>query len=276
MNNLLWAECLKLLRQRSFYIALLAVMLVQGVIYVVSYFQGAEILDVLLANLSSGFYFSGNLLNGNLILYMVLNSLWFNLPLILMMVTTTLITSEYRDRTFQTLFLRGVPKHSMMVSKYLIALGFSGTVVLLLALSAFGFSYILFGKGDLVVYLGSLNFIPHEDAVYRLILAFLLGAQSMLFFTVISLSLAIIFREVLSAWVVSLVFLVLSNILMKVETGWEFFDQWSFARLQETWQYLFYYEIPVDRIWRNVGILALYTVLAALPGYYWFTKREVL
>lgn len=276
MKHLLWAECLKLLRQRSFYIALLAVMLVQGVIYIVSYFQGAEILDLLLSNLSSGFYFSGNLLNGNLILYMVLNSLWFNLPLILMMVTTTLVTSEYRDRTFQTLFLRGVPKRSMIASKYFISVGFSIAVVLLLASSAFAFSYVFFGKGDLVVYLGSLNFIPHEDAVNRLMIAFLLGCQSMIFFTVVSLSLAIIFRENLSAWVVSLVFLVLSNILMKVETGWELLDIWSFARLQETWQYLFYYEIPVDRIWRNVGIMALYTVLAALPGYYWFTKKEVL
>ena len=84
MRWLLYAEMLKLVKQSKTYYALAAIFAIQLLIFITAYYQGSAILDLLLNNLRQSFYFEGKLLNGNLIMYIVLNSLWFNVPLILM------------------------------------------------------------------------------------------------------------------------------------------------------------------------------------------------
>ena len=139
-----------------------------AIILVSAYFQGTNIIDLLLENLKQRFYFEGSLLNGNLLVYLILNTLWFHLPLILMIVVSGMLTAEYKDRTLQTIMLQPVSKWKFILSKYIVAIGFTLLVVFALALSSFGLSYFFFGKGDLVVYLNGLNFFDAGDAYYRL------------------------------------------------------------------------------------------------------------
>ncbi len=75
-----------------------------------AWYQGSNIIDILLDNLRKSFYFKGSLLNGNLLVYLILNTLWFHLPLILMIIVSGSLTSEYKDRTIQTIMLQPVSK----------------------------------------------------------------------------------------------------------------------------------------------------------------------
>ncbi|TAG09616.1 MAG: ABC transporter permease [Sphingobacteriia bacterium] len=275
MKSLIRAEILKLLKQGKTYYALGSLFLIEAVILFSAYYQGSNIIDLLLENLKKSFYFEGTLLNGNLLVYLILNTLWFHLPLILMIVVSGTLTAEYKDRTIQTIMLQPVRKWKFMLSKYIVAILFTILVVLLLAVTAFGCSYAIFGKGDLIVYLNTLNFFTAKEAAYRLQWAFVAGGLSMIFFSVASLTIAVIFKEATKTWIVAAFFLIFSNILLKVDFGNNWFNQLFFAKLNDTWQYFFYYEIVWGMIYQNMALLFIYIALFMGIGIYLFHKKDI-
>ena len=251
MKSLIKAEIYKLVRQSKTYYALASLLMIEVIILFSAYFQGKNILDILLENLKKSFYFEGSLLNGNLLVYLILNTLWFHLPLILMIIVSGTLTTEYKDRTIQTTLLQPVIKWKFIVSKYLVAIGFTVLVVLFLAITSFLLSYGLFGKGDLIVYINTLNFFSAKDAFIRLQYAFISGALSMVFFSVASLTIAVIFKEATKTWIIAALFLILSNLLLKVDFGNTFFNQLFFAKLNDTWQNFFYFTIDWNIVYLN-------------------------
>ncbi|HQS23046.1 MAG: ABC transporter permease [Sphingobacteriia bacterium 24-36-13] len=275
MQYLLKAEIYKLFKQSKTYYALGALFSIELLILFSAYYQGTTIIDLLLENLKQKFYFEGTLLNGNLLIYLILNTLWFHLPLILMIIVSGTLTSEYKDRTIQTIMLQPVSKWKFILSKYLVAIGFTMLVVGLLAASSFGLSYAFFGKGDLVVYLNGLNFFDATDAIKRLQWSFISGALSMVFFSIASLTIAILFKEATKTWIVSAFFLILSNILLKVDFGDNWFNQLFFAKLNDTWQYFFYYTINWQQIIFNSALSLAYCILFMGVGIYWFHKKDI-
>ena len=275
MRALIAAEIFKLRRQSKTYFALGAIFFIELIILFSAYFQGSNIIDLLLDNLKQSFYFEGSLLNGNLLIYLILNTLWFHIPLILMIVISGILTSEYKDKTLQTVMLQPVSKVKFILSKYVVAVLFTLLVVLFLTLTSFALSYAIFGKGDLVVYLDTLNFFASADAFYRLSLAFASGAISMVFFSVVSLTLAVIFKEATKTWIVAALFLIISNLLLKVDFGYEWFNQLFFAKLNDTWQYFFYENIDWESVVFNNLLLVFYTLLVAAFGIFLFYKKDI-
>jgi ABC-2 type transport system permease protein len=144
-----------------------------------------------------------------------------------------------------------------------------------MAIHAFSLSYGIFGRGDLVVYLNSLNFFESKDAFYRLRLSFVSGALSMIFFSVVSLTIAVIFKDAAKTWIVSAFFLILSNILLKVEFSNHWVNRYFFVKLNDTWQYFFYYKIDWPVIFRNSALLILYSFLFMALGIYLFEKKDI-
>lgn len=275
MKSLIKTEIYKLLRQSKTYYALASLFMIELIILFSAYFQGKNILDILLENLKKSFYFEGSLLNGNLLVYLILNTLWFQLPLILMIIVSGTLTTEYKDRTIQTTLLQPVTKWKFIVSKYIVAMGFTVLVVVLLAVTSFLLSYGLFGKGDLIVYINTLNFFSAKDAFIRLQYAFISGTLSMVFFSVASLTIAIIFKEATKTWIIAALFLILSNLLLKVDFGNNLFNQLFFAKLNDTWQNFFYFNIDWHIVYLNSALLVAYTLLFMGIGVWLFHKKDI-
>lgn len=275
MRLLLSAELLKLLKQSKTYYALGSIMVIETLILITAYFQGSTILDLLLDNLKQSFYFEGTLLNGNLIMYIVLNSLWFNVPLILMIVTSGIVTDEYKDGTMQTVMLQAVDKWKFITAKYIIAVLFTLLVVGFMMLTTFILSYSIFGSGDLVVYINTLNFFEAEDAFHRICWAFASGALTMVFYCVASLTLAIFIKEAAKTWIAAALFLIITTLLLKVDFVIPVINSYFFPKLIDTWQQLFNYQLDWNQIFINNTILIFYTLAFAAAGVYVFHKKDI-
>ncbi len=275
MKALIRAEIFKLFRQGKTYYALGALFMIEAVVMISAYFEGNNIIEILLDNLRKSFYFEGTLVNGSLLVYLLLNTLWFHLPLILMIVVSGTLTSEYKDRTLQTVMLQPVVKWKYILSKYIVAILFTLVVVFFLALSSFALSYGIFGKGDLIVYLNTLNFFESSEAIYRLRWSFASGALSMVFFSVSSLTIAVIFKEATKTWIIVAFFLVLSNILLKIDFGSNWYNHFFYAKMNDTWQYFFYNTIPWNLVLHNSLLLSIYTLVTMGLGLYIFHKKDI-
>jgi len=275
MRALLSAELLKIVKQSKTYYALAAIFVIEVLILITAYFQGSAILDLLLNNLKHSFYFEGTLLNGNLIMYIILNSLWFNVPLILMIVTSGIVTDEFKDGTVQTVMLQAVKKWKFILSKYIIAVLFTLLVITFMMLSMFTLAYSIFGKGDLVVYINTLNFFKSDEAIHRICWAFASGAVAMVFYSVVSITLAIIIKEAAKTWIAAALFLIITNLLLKVDFGVPAFNNYFFPKLIDNWQQLFYYEIDWLKIGVNNAVLMLYILIFAAIGTFIFHKQDI-
>lgn len=275
MKNLIFAEVYKLFKQGKTYYALGAIFLIELIILFSAYSQGQDVLDMVLDNLKQSFLFEGNLLNGNLLSYLILNTLWFHLPLILIVIISGTLTSEYKDRTLLSVMLQPVSKWKYILSKYIVAIAFTLLIVFLLALTTFILAYSIFGNGDLIVYLDGLSFFESSEAFNRILWAFTFGAISMTFFSVVSLTLAIILEEPTKTWIAGAFFLIISNLLVKVHFKNYILDNWLYVKLNDTWQYLFYFTIPWDKIYLNAVLLSLYTIITMALGVIIFTKKDI-
>ncbi|CAM2814536.1 ABC-2 type transport system permease protein [Flavobacterium succinicans] len=275
MWQLIKIEWYKLFKQKRTYWALGAIVIIEAMVLVGAYFQGTDIIELLLENLRKSFYFKGNLLNGNLMVYLLLNTLWFHLPLILMILVSGMITTEYKDKTLQAIFLQPVSKLKFITAKYLVAIQLTIVVLLFLAFTSIVFSNAIFGHGDLIVYLESLNFFTDAIAKQRILLAFVSGGFSMLFYTVVSMTLALVIKEATATWIASSFFLVFTNLLLKIDLSSTFLNQWFYVKLIDSWQYFFYPEIAWNQVYFNTILLFIYTLITAVLGGYLFIRKDL-
>tara|TARA_R110002020_G_scaffold37072_6_gene111865 strand:+ start:40356 stop:41186 length:831 start_codon:yes stop_codon:yes gene_type:complete len=276
MTALLKSELFKLRKQGKTWYALGAVLLIELIILLSAYLQGGTILELLLENLRQSFYFKGNLLNGNLLLYLVLNSLWFNVPLILMIVTSAIVTEEYRNGTLQATLLQAVKRPQLIMAKYIAALIFTLLVIVIMMLGTFTAAYAIFGNGDLIVYLNTLNFFKADDAFKRICFAFVSGTLSMFFFSTVSVTLGIILKESAKTWIASAFFLILCSLLLKVDFGMGEYGRLFFPKLINSWQHFFHYELNWSHIVMDNLLLMIYTFMFGGLGYYIFNKNDIL
>ncbi|HEA28674.1 MAG TPA: ABC transporter permease [Leeuwenhoekiella sp.] len=275
MRAILSTELFKLFKQGKTWYAIGAVFLIEIIILASAYYQGEGILELLLDNLRQSFYFKGNLLNGNLLLYIVLNSLWFNVPLILMIVTSALVTEEYKNGTMQTTLLQAIKKWQLILAKYLAALIFTVLVIALMVCTTFTAAYSIFGNGDLVVYLNTLNFFPAEVAFQRICMAFVSGTLSMVFYATVSLTLGIFIKEPAKTWIASAFFLILCSLLLKVNFGMGNYEHFLFPKLTNTWQHFFDYTLSWKEIVVDHLLLICYTIIFGGLGVYQFNKKDI-
>lgn len=276
MNNAVTrVEWYKLFRQSRTWYALGALLLLQIVLLLNAWYQGASLLDIFLENLKQSFHFQGELLNGHLLVYIVLNTMWFHLPLILMIVVSGMLTSEMEAGTLRTVMMTGISKGTYIRSKFTVAILFTALVVLLVALTSGILSYLIFGVGDLFVFHGALNFFESKDAFFRLLLAFVAGTFSMVFFSVVSMLLAVIFRETVKTWIVAAFFLIVCNLLLQMQLGEGWFRRLFFVNLNDTWQMFFEYTINWSGILWNLIFLAGYILIITAVGIWWFKKTDI-
>lgn len=278
MKNLIkltGVELFKLFKQRRTYYALGAVFLMEIVVFVIAYDQGTYILDTVLESLKDAFYLKGDLLNGNLLTFFLLNSLWFHLPLLLMIIVSGMFTLEYQEGTIRTVFLQPVSKWAFLGAKYAAAMVFTVMVVFILATSAFILSYGFFGKGDLVVYIESLNFFESADAFRRLLLAFLSGTLTMLFYACLCLTIAVFLKESLKTWIVATLFLILTNLSSQLDFDVPGWDLWFFPKLITTWREFFNYNIPWGQVGYSHLMLVIFTALVIFLGMFKFQKNDI-
>ncbi len=273
MIALIRAELYMVFRQKRTYYGLAAILIIELFIMAGAWFQGNDIIDMILENLSQNFYLEGNLLNGHLVLYIVLNALWFNLPLIIMIIVSGFVTNEYKDKTLQTVLLQAVRKQDYILSKYIIAIIFTLIVLSLLMASASLLAYGIFGQGDLIVYINGLNFYESNEAFRRIGMAFMSGTLLMIFYSVTSITIAVVFKEMTITWILCALFLILNTLLLKIDFGSA--DSWFLPKLVDTWQYFFHYEIPWPAVHHNHILLLCYTLVFMGFGTFLFVKKDI-
>ncbi len=277
MINLIQIELIKIFRKWRTYIGFAAVAFVTFLIQFFYHIQGNILAKNITEKLSDSFIISGDLFNGYLIGYFVLNSLFVHIPFLIALVGGDLLASEATGGTYRMLLTRPVSRSKIILSKFIAGFIYVELLLGFLSFVSIGLSVLLFGTGDLLVVGNPFLIISSEDLLWRFFGAYILASVSML--TVFSISFMFsAFVEnaigpIVSTMAIIIIFFVISSLRLEVI---ELIKPYLFTTYFGDWRYFFAETINYFTLIKSVGILILHIAVIYFITNYFFNRKDIL
>ncbi|MBN3035157.1 MAG: ABC transporter permease [Bacteroidales bacterium] len=276
MVRLVQLELFKMFTRKRSYIPFAAVLVIVILIAAALLYEGMDIHRFITRNISEMFIMKGNLVNGYLLTYLVLNLLWVHIPLLIVIVTGDLYSGEAHGGTFRLILTRPVTRSGLTTAKFTAALIYTFMLMLFTA----GFSLLtglpLLGSGDLMVLVGKMNIFSEPDVPWRFAAAFGTGFLSMLTVTCLSLLFSSMSSNSLGPILSTMAVVIVFTMISSFESGiFRLIRPYLFTTYMDSWQLFFKYPVPVSRILSNSGILAAHSVAFYFITLCYFNRKDI-
>ncbi len=278
MINLINIELYKIFKKWRTYIGFIAIGVLVPIIHLAMYIEGGRSINFMTRNLSQSFVFVGNLLNGYLVSYLVLNSLAIHIPFLIALVAGDLLAGEATAGTYRLLITRPVSRWQIVSSKFSAGLIYTAVLIFWLALVSVGLGLIIFGSGELIVaQSGSIIVFARNDIWWRFLLAYLFAFLSM----GVVVSIAYLFSAlvenaigpIISTMAIIIIFLIISAIDINI---FQDIKPYLFTSYMNTWRSFF--DKPLDWSWvlKSVAVLLGHIVVLFSLTVYLFKRKDIL
>jgi len=238
--------------------------------------EGENTINYLIQTLGKNFIISGNVLNGYLVIYFILNTLWIHIPILIVIVTGDLFSSELEDGTIRLVMSRPVKRYQFVLAKLITAIIFVLIFMLIWALFSIWPSFLLFGKGDLVVVFNSIQIIEEKELISRFIPAFCYAFLGMSAFALFSVTISFFIRRSLITILISLGVIVISTLLQTLAAslfrGWESF---LLTYHLSQWQLFFNTEPDWSAIQHSTVWLILFSIVCIISSVLRFNHLKI-
>jgi len=278
MIDLIRIELFKIFKKWRTYIGFIAIGLLVAIIQLAMYFEGQKSLDYMTRNLQESFIIVGNLLNGFLISYIILNMLAVHIPFLITLVAGDLLAGEATAGTYRILITRPVSRMQILTSKYIAGNIYSFLVILWLGIISLGVGAILFGFGELIVTgTDAITILDRADVLWRFILAYGFAALGMS----VVCSLAFFFSSlvenaigpIIATMAVIIIFVIISAIDIEV---FRTIRPYLFTNYILSWREFFSDPIDITSVLEAVSILAGHSVILFLITAVIFKRKDIL
>ncbi len=269
-------EVFKLFSSYRTYITFVIAIILMLIINLGFYNDGEELFDFLLQSISEYFFIEGNIINGYLISYLALNTLWVHIPLLIIIVTAYIFSSEFEYGTIRVLLTQPISRTSLLSAKIVSMILFIICFMIVVALFAIVPSVILFDTGDVIVFIDGIQFIQEDNFLIRFFSTILFAIVGMVAFSSMTMYFALWFKNTLTAILISLGLLIVHTLLQKFVFG--IFSTWQpflFTYHISKWQLLFVNDIPFKSILNSVYFLLGMSIFFMSLSYYKFNKLNI-
>ncbi len=245
MGTLIKLEFGKLFRRGTTYVGFIAILLIVLIIQIGMYVEGQKLLDFLVKSMADVFIFEGNLINSYSVSYIIMNSLWLHIPILVAIVAGDMVSGEAGRGTFRLLLTRPVSRTKLLTAKYLTAQAYTSMLVVFLMILSLGLGRIFWEPGDMMVLMNTINILDMNDIWWRFFVAFGYGVMSMW----VVAGLAFLFSSmatnslmpIVSSMSVLILFTILSNFSLGI---FEVIKPFLFTTYLSGWQLFF--DDPID------------------------------
>ncbi|MBI9035312.1 MAG: ABC transporter permease subunit [Bacteroidales bacterium] len=276
MRRLVLLELEKVFKKGRSYIAFGAIILIILLIQIGLKVEGGFMLDLLMISLKDNFYYQGNLLNGYLVSYVVLNTLWIHVPLLIAIVTGDLVSGEAQQGTLRLLLTRPVSRGKLVSAKFFGAIIYATLMVVVVAVFSLAIGIPLFGKGDLLVMFNRLNIFAQDDVMWRFLLAYSFGIIGMWVIASLSLLFSVFSKNSLGPILLTFAVLIVFNILSTFEFGiFDSITPFLFTTYINSWMLFFDYDLQLNEIYLSLGVLIMHVVVLYAIAYLAFVRKNI-
>jgi ABC-2 type transport system permease protein len=276
--TLIRIELYKIFKKWRTYIGFLAIAVLIPVIQIAMLIEGDKSLNFMTRNLQQSFVFVGNLLNGYLITYLILGSLYIHIPFLIALVAGDLLAGEATAGTYRILITRPVSRTKLVTSKFAAGLLYTYSLIFWLAIISLGLGIIIFGTGELIVLKSSQIIIfAKNDVFWRFILAFLFASLSMSVVTALAFLFSSLVENaigpIISTMTVIIVFIIISTIEINI---FQTVKPYLFTTYMSSWRLFFDDKINYNEVIRSCLILLAHVIVFFGATAFIFKRKDIL
>lgn len=277
MLDLIRTEIFKIATKPRSYIGFAAIFAIVVIIQIALYADGQAYLDFLIQSLNQSFEIEGMDFNGNLVGFIILQTLIIQMPLLVALVSGDAISGEIQGGTIRSLLTKPVSRSQIVWAKFIAAELYTLLLILWLGILAWIVSLLFFGPGDLVVLKSdSLVIVRNADTVWRFLSAFGVAFLSLSVVVALSFLLSAFAENSIAPIIITMSVILLFTIIGTFDIP--VFNQikpFLFTTHMIVWRNFFDRPLPVEQIIQSTGIMALHIVVFLSTTMVYFNKKDI-
>lgn len=271
-------ELQKTFRKWRTYIGFLLIIVLTPLIYWGLSFSGENMITGMTQGLQKNFVFVGSLFNGWFVAHLIMNTLIFHIPILILLVSGDIFAGEATAGTFRVLLTRPPSRTKIFTAKLSSTVLYVLTFIFFMGLLSIVLGLIWFGGGQLFgIQPDGIVIHPENEVLLRFLLAYLLAAWGMC----VVASLGMLFSTfvenaigpIMSSMAIIILFLIVGNL------PFEFFEllkPYLLTTYLDVWRNAFHSPIDVGEILYQSGILAIFFVAFTLSAWLIFKRKDIL
>ena len=273
----IYNEVIKIALKPRSYLGIAAITVLVGVILFALKSDGMSIISFVTSSFEQTLSFEGNVLNGNLVAFIILQMLIVQIPLLIALVTGDLVSGEAAMGTIRLLLTQPISRTQLLLSKFMAGGIYTLIVIVWLGFMSVIMGKILFGTGDLMVLNSDgLVILQEADVNWRYLGGFLVAFLAL--FTVSSLSICLsCFTDnsigpIVTTMSIILLFTIIGTLDVHV------FDSvrpFLLTTHMASWRSFFEDPLPIQDIKNSILILLIHNILLISISIYVFNKKDI-
>ncbi|MBY0480501.1 MAG: ABC transporter permease [Chitinophagaceae bacterium] len=181
MWTLIQIELYKIFRRPRTYIAFVAIAALISIIQFGLKLDGKSYADFLMKDIGGSMEIDGNIINGYLICYIMLQLLLVHVPLLVALISADMISGEANMGTLRLLLSKPYSRTELLLAKFFASTVYTIMLLVWLAILALFVSMWIFGVGDMFLMKSSyVVLISQNDVFWRYAGAFLFATLAMI------------------------------------------------------------------------------------------------
>jgi ABC-2 type transport system permease protein len=270
-------EFVKILAKPRSYLGIGALTLLIGVILFAMKADGGSFISFVTASFEQTLSFNGNILNGNLIAFIILQMLIIHIPLLVALVTGDLISGEAAMGTVRMLASKPISRTSIVLSKFIAGAVYTLILTIWLGFLALIVSKWIFGTGDLIVLNSDgLVILQEQDIPWRYGLAFMVAFLSLLTISTLSICLSVFADNSIGPIVSTMAIIILFTIIGSLDVSvFDTIKPYLFTTHMASWRSFFEDPIPMSKIIQSVVILLAHNIILVVIAIVKFNKKDI-
>ncbi len=270
-------ELIKIALKPRSYLGLAAITGLVGIILFALKADGMSMISFVTSSFEQTLRFEGDLLNGNLVAFIVLQMLIVHIPLLVALVTGDLISGEAAMGTLRLLVSKPISRTQLLLSKFLAGGIYTLLIVLWLGFLAVVVGQWLFGIGDLMVLNSDgLVILQADDVNWRYAGGFCVAFLALLTVSSLSITLSCFSDNSIGPIVSTMAIILLFTIIGTLDVP--IFDPirpYLFTTHMASWRSFFEDPMPWESIRNSIYILVGHNLLLVGISLITFHRKDI-
>jgi ABC-2 type transport system permease protein len=271
-------ELIKIAAKPRSYIGIGAITLIISIILIAMKTDGMSIISYATRSFEQTMSFEGNILNGNLIAFLILQMLIIHVPLLIALVTGDLVSGEAAMGTIRLLLTKPISRSGILFSKYLAGCTYTFITLLWMGFTALIVGKFLFGSGDLLVLNNNgILIIPENDLSWRFAAGFSVAFLSLIMIATLSLTFSCFSENSIGPIVSTMAVIILFTIIGALDMpALKNIQSFLFTTHMMAWRNLFDDPLPKKEILNSIVILLIHIIGLLAIAVYKFNRKDIL
>ncbi len=270
-------EIVKIAAKPRSYLGLAAITVLVSVVLFALKADGHSFISFVTASFEQTLSFEGAILNGNLVAFIILQTLIIHIPLLVALVTGDLVSGEAAGGTIRLLLTRPISRTTVLLSKFIAGAAYTALITLWLGVLALIVARFMFGVGDLIVLNSDgLVILQSGDILWRYGGAFTIAFLALLTVSSLSICLSCFSDNSIGPIVATMAIIILFTIIGTLDV--RVFDNirpFLFTTHMASWRSMFEQPVPWDEITRSITILVSHNLLLFGIALYRFRTKDI-